>query len=81
MADPELDRWAAWLLHRRDAADPEQRAKTLEHLVPIRDHVLDGARTHHGDVLLDVGSGDGLIAFGALDRVGAHGVVEAASAS
>ncbi len=42
-AYPELDKWAAWLLHRRDADDSEQRAKTLEHLLPIRDRVLEGA--------------------------------------
>lgn len=81
MGDPELDKWAAWLLHRRDADDPEQRAKALEHLLPIRDRVLDGARIRPGDVVLDVGSGDGLIAFGALERVGSHGRVVASDLS
>ena len=71
----ELDKWAAWLLHRRDGDDPEQREKALEHLLPIRDRVLDHARIEPGERLLDVGSGDGLIAFGALDRVGAEGKV------
>jgi arsenite methyltransferase len=74
-SDADLDKWAAWLLHRRDGDDPEQRAKTLEHLVPIRDRVLDNARIRAGDVLLDVGAGDGLIAFAALDRVGPGGRV------
>jgi len=81
VGDPELDKWAAWLLHRRDADDPEQRARTLEHLLPIRDRVLDGARIRPGDVVLDVGSGDGLIAFGALDRVGSDGRVVASDLS
>jgi arsenite methyltransferase len=81
VADPELDRWAEWLLHRRDADDPEQQAKTLQHLIPIRDRVLDGARIHPGDILLDVGCGDGLIAFGALDRVGPDGQVIASDVS
>ncbi|MGZ4148916.1 MAG: class I SAM-dependent methyltransferase [Actinomycetota bacterium] len=63
------------MLHRRDGGDPEQRRKALEHLVPIREAVLDHARIVPGDTLLDVGAGDGLIAFAALDRVGAGGRV------
>jgi ubiquinone/menaquinone biosynthesis C-methylase UbiE len=69
------DKWAAWLLHRRDGDDVEQREKALEHLLPIRQRVLDNARISTGDTVLDVGAGDGLIAFGALDRVGASGHV------
>ncbi|MEP6758194.1 MAG: methyltransferase domain-containing protein [Actinomycetota bacterium] len=70
-----LDKWAAWLLHRRDGGDPEQHQKALEHLLPIRDRVLDHAKVAPGDTVLDVGAGDGLIAFAALDRVGADGHV------
>src|SRR4051794_25805364 len=40
----------------------------LERLAPVRDRVLDDARVGPGDVLLDVGCGDGLIGLGALDR-------------
>jgi ubiquinone/menaquinone biosynthesis C-methylase UbiE len=36
----------------------------------IRDRVLDGAGLLSGRVLIDVGAGDGLIAFGAFDRAG-----------
>jgi arsenite methyltransferase len=71
----ELDKWAAWLLHRRDGGDPEQHRKALEHLLPIRDRVLDHATIAPGNTALDVGAGDGLIAFAALDRVGADGHV------
>jgi hypothetical protein len=35
--DPDLDRWAAWILYRRDGDDPEQQEKALEYLIPIRD--------------------------------------------
>ncbi len=70
-----VDKWAAWLLHGRDGDDPEQHERALEHLVPIRERVLDNARIVPGDIVLDVGAGDGLIAFGALDRVGADGHV------
>jgi arsenite methyltransferase len=73
--DTDLDKWAAWLLHRRDGDDEDQHRKALEHLLPIRDRVLDGAHVEVGDTLLDVGAGDGLIAFGAIDRVGMTGRV------
>jgi hypothetical protein len=56
----------AWLLHRRDGDDPEQRAKVMEYLGPVRDRVLDNARIGERDMLLDVGAGDGLIASTAL---------------
>jgi ubiquinone/menaquinone biosynthesis C-methylase UbiE len=65
----ELDKWAEWLLHRRDGDDDEQRRQALSYLAPVRDRVLDNARVAPGDVLLDVGAGDGLIAFGAMGRV------------
>lgn len=75
MAEPELDQWAQWLLHRRHGGDPEQLEQTLASLYPIRDRVLDHASLRAGERLLDVGCGDGLIAFGALERVGPSGLV------
>ena len=44
-------------------------------LLRVRDRVLEGAAIRTGDVLLDVGMGDGLIAFGALERLGETGRV------
>jgi ubiquinone/menaquinone biosynthesis C-methylase UbiE len=41
----------------------------------VRDRVLDGAAIVPGDTVVDVGAGDGLIALGALDRVGPGGRV------
>src|SRR4051794_17331042 len=69
------DKWASWLLHRRDGDDAAQHKEALEHLVPIRQRVLHNASIQPGDRVLDVGAGDGLIAFGALDRVGTDGMV------
>jgi SAM-dependent methyltransferase len=70
-----VDKWAAWLLHRRDGDDAEQRKRGQEFLLPLRQRVLDNAQIVPGEVVLDVGAGDGLIAFGALDRVGVDGRV------
>ena len=69
------DRWSEWLGHRRFADDAETRDRLFATLLhPIRDRVLDAAEPIAGSVVLDVGCGDGLIAFGALDR-GAAAVV------
>ena len=62
------DRWAEWLRVRRDGGSPEQRRLALEFLAPIRERILDQAEVEPGDVVLDVGCGDGLVGLGALDR-------------
>jgi ubiquinone/menaquinone biosynthesis C-methylase UbiE len=63
------------LLNRRFGGSVERREKFIEGLMPWRDRVLGNAGVGEGDVLLDVGAGDGLIAFGALDLVGEDGRV------
>jgi arsenite methyltransferase len=65
---PSTDCWAEWIRTRRTGGDPEYEAKTLEQLSGMRNRVLDGAALEGGETLLDVGCGDGLIAFGALER-------------
>ena len=62
------DIWADWLRTRRTGGDPEYERRMLEHLETVRDHVLDNARLVAGETLLDVGCGNGLIAFGGLER-------------
>ena len=70
-----MDQWARWLLERRHGGDPELLRRQLEHLGGVRDRVLANADVRDGEVLLDVGCGDGLIGFGALERVGVNGRV------
>ena len=70
------DRWHRWLLDVRFGGNARYREKDLaEFLYPVRDTVLDKAHLAAGETLLDVGTGDGLIAFGALDRLGPSGHV------
>jgi arsenite methyltransferase len=70
------DRWHRWLMDTRFGGDAVHREKELaKFLYPVRDAVLDGAQLAPGETVLDVGTGDGLIGFGALDRVGPGGRV------
>lgn len=62
------DIWAQWLLHRRHGGDLQRLKATLDYLSPVRDRILNQARLGEGCTLLDVGAGDGLIAFGALSQ-------------
>ncbi len=62
------DRWAEWVLSRRFAGDEAVRRWQLEGLAGIRDRVLDHAGLNPGETLLDIGCGDGMIGFGAIER-------------
>lgn len=75
MSGSARDRWAEWLLERRFGGDPGQRESFLKGLLPWRERILKNAAVQGGETLLDVGAGDGLIAFGALDLVGESGRV------
>ncbi len=69
------DPWAAWLLKNRHGGSEEHHRQLIEHMKPVRDRVLTNAHLKIGETLLDVGTGDGLIGFGALEKVGADGKV------
>ncbi len=69
------DKWAQWLLQKRHGGDIEMQKTMLTFLEQVRDKVLQNAKILEGNTVLDVGTGDGLIAFGALDRVRKQGKV------
>ena len=72
----EQDRWARWLLESRFGGDPKYAKEYLDKLREVRDSVLNHRlKLGDGAILLDVGAGDGLIGFGALDRIGPTGRV------
>lgn len=74
--DGSGDRWHRWLLNVRHGGDAAYQDRLLtEFLYPVRDEVLDRAQLKAEDRVLDVGTGDGLIAFGALERLGPSGHV------
>ncbi len=71
----QRDRWAAWLLSRRQGGAEQPSDDVLEWLRAVRDRVLAGAQLQPDDVVLDVGCGDGLIGFGALELLSQQGRV------
>lgn len=69
------DQWADWVLRARHGGDQDRHADALRVLGPVRDRVLAAAAPAPGQTVLDVGCGDGLLGFAALDRVGPAGTV------
>jgi arsenite methyltransferase len=69
------DRWATWLAERRFGGSDHARREAQAMFEGFRHRVLDGARIAEGDTVLDVGCGEGLIGFGALELVGDGGRV------
>ena len=74
MTEP-ADRWRRWLVDDRARGDPAREQVLTTYLYPLRDELLNRALIQPGETVLDVGTGSGLIGFGALDRVGPSGRV------
>ena len=64
------DEWSHWLLLRRHAGNQDYQRSVQAAVERIRDRVLDAARLRPGQTLADIGSGDGLVAFEAIARIG-----------
>jgi arsenite methyltransferase len=72
---PTSDRWMQWLAETRFGGDSKTADMLMRVLTQVRDHLLKNAGLEEGKVVLDVGAGEGLIGFGALEFVGTTGSV------
>jgi arsenite methyltransferase len=68
--DLASDVWSEWLLHHRHADDPAYAQVVQAAVEGYADRVLEGAQLAAGMTLVDVGAGEGLVAFRAIDRIG-----------
>lgn len=68
--DSAADPWSEWLLHHRHADDPNYGKLVQTAVRGYADRVLDAARLVAGMTLVDVGAGEGLLAWRAIERVG-----------
>jgi arsenite methyltransferase len=64
------DAWSVWLLHRRHGGDPDYAQVLRATIDGYAKRVVEGAHLKSGMTLVDIGTGDGLIAFLAIDQVG-----------
>jgi arsenite methyltransferase len=65
----QRDIWSEWVLERRFGGNRDvMKAAIDDYFYPMRDKVLHNANLGAHQVLVDVGCGDGLIAFGALEE-------------
>ena len=66
----DSDAWSEWLLHGRHADDPVYARVVASVVEGYTNRVLEGAQLAEGMTLVDIGAGEGLVAFGAIDRIG-----------
>ncbi|HEX3983819.1 MAG TPA: hypothetical protein VHX12_09015, partial [Acidisoma sp.] len=64
-----FDHWGGWLLHQRHVDDGGYAPVIDAKLARDADKILDAAGLRPGSRFLDLGAGDGLLAFRALDRM------------
>lgn len=75
MIDETLN-WSKWLLESRfDYMTEEQKQQTMQWLLLVRNAVLSNAEIKDDDTVIDIGTGTGMLAFGALEAIGSSGKV------
>ena len=67
---PPADTWSQWLLHGRHGGDSALRETIDPDLQSFADRVLDGTGIGPDMTLVDIGSGEGLVPFRAIERFG-----------
>lgn len=70
MDQEKSDVWADWLLHHRHGNDANFQQNIQAEITLHADRILDGVKLEEGMTLADIGTGDGLVAFRAIDRIG-----------
>ncbi len=69
--DAHSDIWQNWLLHDRYGRDADGKAHVQNKVLQYADRILNFVEFQQGMTLLDLGTGEGLVAFRAIERFGA----------
>jgi arsenite methyltransferase len=69
------DKWSRWLAETRFGGDQKAAEAQMRMLTTVRNQLLKKGGLGEGKVVLDVGAGEGMMGFGALEKVGATGRV------
>jgi arsenite methyltransferase len=64
------DPWFDWMVRGRNGDSATHEARVRQRTLSFADRVLDATALGSGSTLIDVGAGDGLVAFRAIERVG-----------
>ncbi|WP_165979460.1 class I SAM-dependent methyltransferase [Paraburkholderia guartelaensis] len=65
------DNWSTWILQQRHGDDRAHKRTVRAEITRYADRVLDDVRLRPGMTLADIGTGDGLVGFRAIERAGA----------
>ena len=65
------DNWSTWILRQRHGDDRAHEHNVRAEITRYADRVLDYVRLRPGMTLADIGTGDGLVGFRAIERAGA----------
>ena len=75
MTNSELN-WSKWLEKSRfDYMTEEQKQQTMQWLFSVRNAVLNNANIKPNDTIIDLGTGNGLLALGALEYINEKGKI------
>lgn len=73
--------WSEWLNNTRFSySSEEDKQETLAWLYGIRDKILDKSRLKEGETIIDIGTGTGMLAFGAYKKLKGKGRIIASDA-
>jgi ubiquinone/menaquinone biosynthesis C-methylase UbiE len=67
---PSTEEWLNWLLHERHGDDSDYVHVVKSTVARFVDRVLNGACVFQNMTLVDIGSGDGVVGFRAIERMG-----------